>query len=91
MRRDVENCPYGHVWTPPLMQEESFERVLSARSGADMCPASDAAVMCRRPVWEFAERVQFSDARSKALVHNLVFPIPYLTEAPYSPFDLLTS
>ncbi|MBR0939533.1 transposase, partial [Bradyrhizobium jicamae] len=29
-----------------------------AWSGADMCPASDAAVTCRRPVWEFAERVQ---------------------------------
>ena len=36
-----------------------------AWSGADMCPASDAAVTCRRPVWEFAERVQFNLARSR--------------------------
>ena len=36
-----------------------------AWSGADMCPASDAAVTCRRPVWEFAERVQLNLACSK--------------------------
>ena len=36
-----------------------------AWSGADMCPASDAAVTCRGPVWEFAERVQFNLARSR--------------------------
>ena len=36
----------------------------SARSGADMF-RPHAAVMSRRPVWEFAERVQFSDARSR--------------------------
>jgi hypothetical protein len=34
-------------------------------SGADMCPASIAAVTCRRPVWEFAERVQFNLACSR--------------------------
>ncbi|BCH26991.1 hypothetical protein MesoLjLb_67760 [Mesorhizobium sp. L-8-3] len=33
--------------------------------GADMCPASVAAVTCRGPVWEFAERVQFNLARSR--------------------------
>lgn len=36
-----------------------------AWSGADMCPASTAAVACRRRVWEFAERVQFNLARSR--------------------------
>ncbi|MCC8939586.1 transposase [Bradyrhizobium sp. Arg68] len=36
-----------------------------AWSVADMCPASDAAVTCRRPVWEFAERVQLNFACSK--------------------------
>lgn len=57
-----------------------------------MCPASDAATMCRRPVWEFAERAEFSEALLGARVHNLVFPIPCLTTvAPYSPFDPLAS
>jgi hypothetical protein len=36
-----------------------------AWSGADMCPASVAAVTCRGPVWEFAERVQNNLARSR--------------------------
>ena len=54
---------HGHVWTPPSEQEESSEE-LGAWSGADMCPASDAAFTCRRPVWEFAEQVQFNFARS---------------------------
>lgn len=43
--------------TPPLVQ--------GAWSGADMCPASVAAVTCRGPVWEFAERVQNNLARSR--------------------------
>lgn len=34
-----------------------------------------AAVTCRWPVWEFAERVQFNFACSRR-IHDLVFPIP---------------
>jgi hypothetical protein len=55
---------HGYVWTPPLVQEEFFEE-RGAWSGADMCPASVAAVTCRGPVWEFADRVQFNLARTR--------------------------
>jgi hypothetical protein len=49
---------------PRLCKKNLFEEH-EAWSGADMCPASAAAVTCRRPVWEFAERVQFNLARSR--------------------------
>ena len=46
--RKGERCrasiPHGHVWTPPLMQEESFLTSTERGRGAAMCPASDAAV-----------------------------------------------
>lgn len=54
-------------WTcvdAPVGARESFEEH-GAWSGADMCPASVAAVTCRGPVWEFAERVQNNLARSR--------------------------
>lgn len=61
-----------------------------AWSGADMCPASDAAITCRGPVWEFAERVQFNLARSRRMSMIWFSRSRLVTVAPYSPFDLLT-
>jgi hypothetical protein len=29
-------------------------------SDAAICPASDAAMQCREPVWEFADRIQIT-------------------------------
>ena len=49
----------------PRWCKKNLSEKHGAWSGADMCPASDAAVTCRRPVWEFAERVQFNLARSR--------------------------
>ncbi len=49
----------------PRWRKKNLFEEHGAWSGADMCPASVAAVTCRRPVWEFAERVQFNLARSR--------------------------
>lgn len=48
----------------PRWCKRIFRRARSV-VGADMCPASVAAVTCRGPVWEFAERVQNNLARSR--------------------------
>ncbi len=54
---------HGYVWTPALAQEESSDWC-GAWSSADMYPAFDAAMTCRRPVWEFADRIHYNLARS---------------------------
>jgi hypothetical protein len=47
----------------PLWSKHNLRRRMACGSGADMCPASDAAMACRGPVWEFADRVQNNLAR----------------------------
>ena len=57
-------------------RKRDFEADLGALSGADMCPASDAAVYMPRARMVFAGRVQIKAACSKALCCTLVLPIP---------------
>jgi hypothetical protein len=47
----------------PLRSKRNLQRRMACGSGADMCPAFDAAVTCRGPVWEFADRGQSNLAR----------------------------
>ena len=47
----------------PLRSKRNLQRRVACGSGADMCPAFDATVTCRRPVWEFADRGQSNLAR----------------------------
>lgn len=51
----------------PRRCKKNLFKECGAGSGADMCPASGAAVTCRGPVWEFAERVQNNLARSRRI------------------------
>jgi hypothetical protein len=69
----------------PLWSKQNLGRRMACRSGADMCPASDAAVTCRGPVWEFADRVQNNLARSRRLSMNWLTRPRLTTVAPYSP------
>ena len=56
------DLPCAHLWTPRLMQEESFDQVSRRSRGADICPAFGATVICRGPVWEFVDPVQIMSA-----------------------------
>lgn len=47
----------------PLRSKRILWSWMACGSGADMCPAFDAAMTCRWPVWEFADRVQNNLAR----------------------------
>jgi hypothetical protein len=47
----------------PLRSKRNLQRRVACGSGADMCPAFDATVTCRGPVWEFADRGQSNLAR----------------------------
>ena len=53
-----------------------FGADLGASSGADMCPASDAAIVMPQARMVFEGRVQIKAACSKALCCTLVLPIP---------------
>ena len=50
-----------------------------------MCPASAAAITCRGPVWEFADRFQKNLARSRRLSINWFSRSRLTTVAPHSP------
>ena len=75
MPRVEKEHPHGHVWTPPSMQEESFEE-LGAWSGADMCPASDAAYDVPRARMGVRGAGPIQSRALTARIHDLVFPIP---------------
>jgi hypothetical protein len=62
--RLVDATPYGHVWTPPPVQEESLDRCC-ARSGAAMCPASDAARLVAAGPYGIGDQVHITGTRSK--------------------------
>ena len=78
-RRACERAPMvvcGRVWTPPLMQAFSSDG-WGMRSVAVVCPASGVRrVVCRGPVWRYADRVQIGLPCLSARRPWLVFPIP---------------
>ncbi len=66
---------YATCVTAPCARE-IFRADFGASSGADMCPASDAANYMPRARMVFADRVQIKAACSSALCCTLVLPIP---------------
>src|SRR6516225_4869538 len=64
-----------HLWTPPFTQGKRWDRCC-AWSDAVICPAYDAAEDSRRPVWEFADRVQITRSVLEAQWKALVVPAP---------------
>jgi hypothetical protein len=50
-----------HLWTPPSWQEKT-SGVGRAQSDAAICPACDAALSRRLPVWEFAGLVHLTQS-----------------------------
>jgi hypothetical protein len=71
----------------PTGARRIFRETVARGLGADICPASVAAVMCRGPVWEFADQVQIRAACSKHFVANWL-PDPVSRPfAPYPPSD----
>ena len=69
----------------PRPSKQNLVRRMARGSGADMCPACDAAMTCRGPVWEFADRGQSNLARSRRLSMNWLTRSRLTTVAPYSP------
>src|SRR6202012_5670711 len=79
-------CPCQNVATSvdaPTGARRIFRETVARRLGADICPASVAAVMCRGPVWEFADQVQIRAACSKHFVANW---LPDPVSRPFAPY-----
>ncbi|WP_156941688.1 hypothetical protein [Mesorhizobium sp. WSM2561] len=58
-----------------MVQEEEFEEI-GLWSGADMCPASDAAFDMPRARMGVRGTGPIQSGALKARIHDLVFPIP---------------
>jgi hypothetical protein len=74
----------------PRGSKRNLQDRCGAVSGADMCPASDAAVTGPGLVWESADQIQFNLARSRRLSIIWFFRSRLSTVAPYPPSDLPT-
>jgi hypothetical protein len=56
--KNEPNVRFPSVDAP--ISASDFWWVMNTLSDAAICPASDAAMMCCEPVWEFADRIQIT-------------------------------
>ena len=68
-------CPLCICGRAPSRKGKRWGRCC-AWSDAAICPTSGAALSSRRPVWEFAGLVHFTQSVLEALWKALVFPTP---------------